>query len=234
MDEARKKSARRHPMPVRTVLARPRLFICLAIGLAALALMPGDWRLVTRELIAWNVGIVAYLASMVWMMHAATPEAMRGRAEVEDENAYVILGLSVVAAAASVYAIVAQLASVKDMPAGDRGAHIALAAFTIVTAWSFIHMMFALHYAHEFYLERKSDAKADPEQRGGLRFPATPLPDYSDFLYFSFVIGCATATADIDICSNPMRRIALLHGVIAFFFNVTVLALTINIAAGLI
>ena len=69
---------------------------------------------------------------------------------------------------------------------------------------------------------------------GGLDFPDTLSPDYSDFLYFSFIIGVASQTADIAICSPTMRRIALVHGIVSFFYNTTVLALTINIAAGLI
>jgi uncharacterized membrane protein len=64
--------------------------------------------------------------------------------------------------------------------------------------------------------------------------PGTQNPDYYDFLYFSYVIGVACQTADVDITSSPMRRTALVHCVLAFFFNSAVLALTINIAAGLI
>ena len=61
--------------------------------------------------------------------------------------------------------------------------------------------------------------------------PGCTQPDYGDFLYFSFVIGCATATADIDITSRSMRRLALVHGVLAFAYNTAIVALTINISA---
>ena len=236
---AAKPTRRRALAPVRAVSSRPRLFLCAALGLAALMLMPGDWRHTTRLLLAWNLGVLAYLAAILTMMERASHADMRQRAESQDETALVILVMSVCAALAGFAAIISELAIVKEMQGLEKALHITLAGVTIFTAWCFIHLMFALHYAHEFYTERhasglEKEAARDPDRRGGLSFPATPLPDYSDFLYFSFVIGCACATADTDISSNPMRRIALFHGIIAFFFNVTVLALMINIAAGLI
>ncbi|MBV9702296.1 MAG: DUF1345 domain-containing protein, partial [Methylobacteriaceae bacterium] len=65
-------------------------------------------------------------------------------------------------------------------------------------------------------------------------FPDTRQPTFIDFLYYSFVIGCASQTADVETTSRPMRVITVLHGVISFFFNTTILALTINIGSGLI
>jgi uncharacterized membrane protein len=105
---------------------------------------------------------------------------------------------------------------------------LALVVITIVLSWTFIHTAFALHYAHEFYDE---DAKLP---QPCLRFPGTEQPDYIDFLYFAFVMGTTSQTADVDIASSRMRRLALMHGVISFFFNTTLLAVTVNIAAGLV
>jgi uncharacterized membrane protein len=103
-----------------------------------------------------------------------------------------------------------------------------------VSAWVFIHLTFALHYAHDYFDELATELGKPLVERGGLRFPGTETPDYYDFLYFSYVIGVACQTADVDITSSLMRRTALVHCVLAFFFNSAVLALTINIAAGLI
>jgi uncharacterized membrane protein len=69
---------------------------------------------------------------------------------------------------------------------------------------------------------------------GGLDFPGTHSPDYADFLYFSCIIGTSGQTADISFCSRSMRRTGLVHCVLAYFFNTTLLALTINIASGLL
>ena len=106
---------------------------------------------------------------------------------------------------------------------------MAASCATILGSFAFIHVTFALHYAHEYVLGRR---RKTPEGCG-LIFPGTDKPDYLDFLYFSFVIGVAGQTADVSISSQPMRRVALIHCVLSFLFNTTVLALTINIAAGL-
>ena len=224
----------RRPLALRLFRARPRLFVCVALGLALALLLPGDLRLVTRLLLAWNVGTLTYVALVARMMGGATAENIRRRAQAQDVGQFAILLLAMAAAIASLGAIVLQLAAVKDMAASDKGLHIGLASLTIVSSFAFIHIMFALHYAHEFYAEWRRDAAKPPGERGGLMFPGESHPCYSDFLYFSYIIGVASQTADVSTCSREMRIIALIHGIVSFFFNTTVLALTINIAAGLI
>ena len=104
---------------------------------------------------------------------------------------------------------------------------MSLAAITLVSSWLITQTLFALHYAHDFYASR---ARGQPD---GLLFPGTTEPEYGDFMYFACIIGTSAQTADVSITSTPMRRVGLVHCVLAFFFNTTVLALTINIAAGL-
>ena len=104
----------------------------------------------------------------------------------------------------------------------------------MLSAWVFIHLTFALHYAHEYFDETKAVEGEKPALRGGINFPDTDEPDYWDFVYFSFIIGVAAQTADVTIGSKVIRRTSLVHSILAFFFNSAVLALTINIAAGLI
>jgi uncharacterized membrane protein len=87
--------------------------------------------------------------------------------------------------------------------------------------------MFALHYAHDFYMTDQHGT------HGGLEFPGEPAPDYADFLYFACIIGTSAQTADVSFTSRKMRRNGIVHCVLAFFFNTTLLALTINIASGL-
>ena len=224
----------RRPRWLRQMLGRPRLLICVLLGLASLLVMPDQWRLTTRTLISWNAVIVLYLSLALWMMAHSTEISIRRRAVLIDESRFVVLIFSIIAAVASLVAIIMQLAAVKDMHGLLKALHLGLAGLTILSAWTFIHVIFAQHYAHEFFVERASEMNLPPEQRGGLEFPGGGSPNYMDFLYFSFVIGVAAQTADVAICSRPMRRVALLHCVLSFLFNTTVLALTINIAAGLI
>jgi uncharacterized membrane protein len=106
--------------------------------------------------------------------------------------------------------------------------HISLAGLTVLTSWLFTQTLFALHYAHEFYVTRLRT------QREVLNFPGTADPDYGDFLYFACVIGTSGQTADVSFTDSKLRRIGTLHCVLAFLFNTTMLALTINVAASLL
>jgi uncharacterized membrane protein len=123
---------------------------------------------------------------------------------------------------------------VKNLEGFSKHAHISLAVLTVVLSWLFVHMTFALHYAHEYYFERATTPDRPPELRGGLIFPGAQQPAYIDFLYFAYVIGVASQTADVSTASATMRAVALAQGVLAFFSNPAILALTVNMAAGFI
>ncbi len=136
-----------------------------------------------------------------------------------------LLGLTV---CASLAAIMAELAAAKEIGSTSLQ-HVTLTGITVVLTWLFMQTMFALHYAHEYYNCRSRN------NHGGLEFPGYDLsPDYWDFIYFSFVIGTAAQTADINIISKTIRRIVALHSVIVFFFNTTILALMVNVGASLL
>jgi uncharacterized membrane protein len=222
----------RHPL-VRNVVARPRLLICIAIGALSLLVMPFSWHLPTRLLLAWNVGADLYIAAAIYEMSRSNEHTIRRRALLTDEGRYVVLLVACVAVTASFVAIFLQLSQVKEAHGLLRAGHLVLAATTVVSAWTFTHVMFTQHYAHEYFIERSSEKELPEEFRGGLQFPGTRNPDFFDFLYFSFVIGVAAQTADVAITSPPMRRVALVHSLVSFFFNTIIVALTINIASGL-
>jgi uncharacterized membrane protein len=160
------------------------------------------------------------------MMSVAEVRHIRMRAKLQDEGQITVLTLTAIAALASLGAIVALLGMSE---AGNRDAgHLTLALTTIFLSWTFTHSMFALHYAHEFYDENGGKG-------GGLIFPGDLRePDYWDFVYFSFVIGMTSQVSDIAITCRPIRHTVSAHGIISFFFNVTLLALTVNIAASAI
>jgi uncharacterized membrane protein len=152
---------------------------------------------------------------------------MRQRAALHDDGQLAILGVVVVAAIASLAAIAGELALVPRLQGLTRVAHVVLAGVTLLSSWAFIQVMFALHYAHEYY--GAASRGASP----GLEFPGGEAPDYGDFFYFAAVIGTSGQTADVPFVSRPMRRIGTLHCILAYLFNTTVLALLINIGASL-
>ena len=218
----------------RMAIGRPRLIGSVVAAFAVFFVEPSTWHLATRLLIAWNAGTILDIALNLYVMSVATAKTIRWRAAATDDGKWAILALTSIAGLAAVGAIFAQLAITKDMHGEAKSLHLGLAGLTIVSAWVFIHMSYALHYAHEFFDETKSEEGEKPKVRGGLRFPDTDEPDYWDFLYFSFIIGVAAQTADVEITSKAMRRTSLVHSVLSFFFNSAILALTINIAAGLV
>ena len=217
------------PFAIRLLLARPRLFSSIAIGVASALLLPESvaQQAVTRAIIGWNVCAVLYLVLAMKMMFWSSHERMRTRALQHDEGSTVVLLLVITAALMCIGAIVAELAVVKDLKGTPRYTHIALAALTIASSWAFTQTMFALHYAHDYYVS------AIHGEHGGLDFPGGHPPDYGDFLYFASVIGTSGQTADVSFSSRKMRRTGTVHCVLAFFFNTTLVALTINIASGL-
>ena len=218
---------------VRHLKHKPRLFIAIVLGLSVLTgtLLFTHLRPVTDSLLAWNTGTLVYLTLSIETMMNAGEDVMHRRAALYDDGEVTILLLSILAAVLSVAAIVGELASVKTVDGYLRGVHVGLSVLTLMTSWAFIHTAFAFHYAHGYYFTERHCG-----DKGGrcLIFPGTDTPDYLDFLYFSFIIGTSGQTADVSISGRKTRRIGTIHCIVAYIFNATVLALTINIAASLV
>jgi uncharacterized membrane protein len=216
------------PLPIRVVRLHGKLIIAAFVGLAIIVLAPLDVRLPTRLLIGWNIGIALYLGLIHTTMWRCDIGQIRRRAAEQDEGAVAILLLTIAATFASLVAIVFELGGSKQAP-HDQAILLALLAMaTILLSWSFVHTIFALHYAHEYYGERRDGII------GGLNFPEDKEPDYWDFLYFSLVIGMTSQVSDVAVTSKVIRRLVAMHGVLSFFFNLTVLALTVNMISNLL
>ena len=216
------------PLPIRFARLHAKLMIAAVVGLIIVVFVPGDWRLATRLLTGWDVGVALYLGLMHPIILRTDIARIQKRAAEQDEGAFAILLLSIVATFASMVAIVVELGGIKQAPSTDVISHVMLAAATILLSWWFVHTIFALHYAHEYYGERRDGII------GGLKFPDDTMPDYWDFLYFSLVIGMTSQVSDVAVTSKVIRRMVALHGVLSFFFNLTVLALTVNMVSNLI
>jgi uncharacterized membrane protein len=225
MEASARRRSRRLPYVLRIMRARPRLSSSAAIGVAAFLALPAHWRLPTRLLGGWDVGIACYLILVYSLMARAHVGLIRERAAIEDEGRVAILVLTVSAALASLGAIVVELGTA--FGSNREAAQLALATATILLSWGFTHTIFAMHYAHEFYSE-------NGRRGGGLVFPGNEEPDYWDFVYFSFVIGMTSQVSDVAVSCKPIRRTVAAHGILSFMFNTALLALTVNIAAGAI
>ena len=216
--------AKRPAYLLRVGIAHRRLIISVVIGLVIMLALPVAP--ITRMLIGWDVGVVSYLvAAVVVMSRCLSVAQMKANAAAQDEGGFAILILTVAAGMASLIAIFAELATV-ERTGPHYGIYVALALSTVVLSWTFIHTIFALHYAHEFY--------GSGSRKNGLRFPDDGQPDYWDFIYFAFVIGMTFQVSDVAVTHKSVRRAVVAHGALSFFFATAVVAMAVNIAASII
>ena len=216
----------------RVISARPRLFIGLLCGLAAIPLLPHDIKGTTQAIVAWDIGVVVYLVLSGFLFTTERLDRMAEDAAAQEEGEWTIFWLTVAVVTFSFVAIISEFANIsKDMPPHQRGQHVALVAVTLFVSWLMTHTTFAFRYAHEFY-EVDDDSTAGI--CGGLEFPGEKQPDYLDFLYFSLVLGMTFQVSDVQITARKFRRMAIAHGLLSFLFNTIILALTVNIAASLL
>lgn len=208
--------------------AHKRLIAGAAVTALAMAVLPVA-ALPARLLLAWDLGAGTFLVLIWTMMLRSSHDDIQRRADLEDAGAIAVLILTVASAIASLVAIIVELRGLHAAVGSggqDASCGLALAIVTVLVSWAFVHTIFALHYAHDFYTGRPD--------RGGLAFPGTSKPDYLDFAYFSFTMGAASQTSDVSITSSRMRRFVLVHTILSFLFNTTVLALAVNVGASLI
>jgi uncharacterized membrane protein len=216
----------KRPWIVRVALAHRRLGLSVALGIVSALVLPGPLTAISRALIGWDIGVFFYLVAVGMMMSRPGVAAIRRRAAIEDEGAFALLILTVAAAVASLGAIFAEMA-VLDRADPNYALYVALAIVTVVLSWTFVHTIYALHYAHDYY--------GEGVRKAGLKFPGDDdQPDYWDFIYFAFVIGMTFQVSDVAVTHKSIRRMVVTHGVLSFFFTTAIVALTVNIAAGVI
>jgi uncharacterized membrane protein len=197
------------------------LFSSLAVVILVALLIPAGQSGLTRMAYGWIAGVAVFIAAtLVRMALAEDADAIRRRAAALDQTGVAVLPLSLLAAAASIVVVVGEAQS-----GGFPLRNGLLALGTVALSWSFIHLMFALHYAHAFYQQGE-----DAEDRGGLIFPGETQPDYWDFLHFALIIGVACQTADVQIADRGIRRLSSVHSLTAFVFNTVIVALAVNLA----
>jgi uncharacterized membrane protein len=219
------------PKVLAPFVSRPHLIVAAVVGLCAygVALIFAHSG-VTRGLVGWDVGVVAFVGLSLAAMVDVDHEHIKRRAIHHDEGRHVILGLTLAATLASLSAIVTELGRAKGHAGIAETLRVGLTISTIALSWLLVQVVFAIHYAHVFYA---TEERGGPH-KGGLIFPdQDDPPDYWDFIYFSATIGATSQTADISIASKELRRVATIHGLIAFSFNTAILATMINLAAGL-
>jgi uncharacterized membrane protein len=216
-------------------LRRPRLAVGVTSGVLIYVLlfvfssMPGRLRFI----LSWDTGVLVATVLLIGLRRAL-PDKMRRIAARQDAGKWAVLLLTLVAGCASLVAIAAEVPLVRDAGELEKIMRIGLIIATIVLSWAFIHIIFALHYAHDYYSSASGGTPGRGATNKGLAFPGEAMPTYLDFVYFSFTIGMTFQVSDVQITDPALRGLALTHGIISFFYATGILALTINMVAGLI
>jgi uncharacterized membrane protein len=203
-----------------------KLLTSIVAGVVLFFVLPVHLSLVARVLVSWNGGAILFLVWVFVWMSGCTAEQLYMKYKEEDDTAALILFVVTCAALLSLVAIILLLSTVKQVAGAERALHIGLAALTVVTSWLLVPTMFTLHYADAFYSASDDDRP--------LMFPQTARPVFWDFAYFSFTIAAACQTADVSTANTAIRRTVLVHSVIAFVFNASILGFAVNISAGLL
>jgi uncharacterized membrane protein len=200
--------------------------------LAALAVVffAPDWLKGTVRLVAGYDAAAIVLLAYFWAIGIKDdPAATHRRAAVEDPGRNVVLGIVVLSCLIGLASAVIILGRGPNVPEHDRGLALAIGLSAVVLGWLLIHTSFIFRYAHLYYVGDEAGA-----MRKGLVFPGTPDPDDYDFAYFSFVLGMTFQVSDVQIIDQEVRKLAMLHGLLAFAYNTAILALVVNLASGLL
>jgi uncharacterized membrane protein len=212
--------------------AHHRIFISCIVAALAFFGLAHHVRFTSQLVLTWDAFTVTALALAWFVIVTKDPYEARRNARLQDSSATFLFTVVILAAVASLLAVGIVLHSAKDLPAAEVAGHVALSATAVILSWAFVHTAFALRYAHRYYFDAR-----DVERHavsGGLIFPGKESPSFMDFAYFSFVVGMTCQVSDVQISAPTMRRLALIHGLISFAFNTAILAMFVNIIAGLV
>lgn len=202
--------------------------IILAV-IVYLSMLPVHLDVIVKIMIAWAVFALSYIITSWIVFFGQKPAQIRELSKQEDGSRLYVFSLIIIASFGSLFTVLLLMLSQngKDTP---QAIFIPVAVSAMMFSWIMVHTLFGFHYAHLYYGDDTNDSTTHAE---GLEFPGEKEPDYIDFAYFSFVIGMTFQVSDTDVTSRSIRRLVLLHGMLSFGLNTFVVALTINLIAGL-
>lgn len=178
--------------------------------------------------IIWEAFAASFITTS-WIIFFKLPVAeIEKRANKEDGSRLFVL-LSILVSSFASMVIVLLLMISKNILPGNEALSVIITVMGMMLSWVLVHSIFTFHYAHMYYFKENDDATVGKP----LDFPGKEKPDYLDFAYFAFVIGMTFQVSDVEIPSRTIRRTVLAHSLLSFALNTFVVALTINLIAGL-
>ena len=218
-----------HPLDVRR--ARNRLVLSVAMGILTYgvlgaALAQPRWAM--RAVAGWDAAAVLLLILAWAIIRQSDISETRRRAALEDPGRNLVSVIVVGTSALSLFASAFVMRRARELAPGQEAVLIILCLAAVVASWCLTHTAYTLRYAHLYYRDD------DGEGEGGLTFPGDKAPDYLDFAYFSFTVGMCFQVSDVTITGKPLRGAVLTHAVLSFAYNTAILALALNLVAGLL
>jgi len=202
-------------------IARGRLALGGIAGLVAAFVTPRWLPWNVRAMVGWDAGALLFVLLAWAMISGATAEQTRIRAAAEDTGRRLVFVIAVVSSVFSLFSAIVVLKQVHTLPSQQVPIFTGLALAAVVLSWLVTHTAYTLRYAHLYY-RRRGTTKC-------LRFEGTVEPRDIDFAYFAFTIGMCFQVSDVVIASGTVRRAALIHALVSFAFNTTILALALNL-----
>jgi uncharacterized membrane protein len=203
--------------------ASTRLAIVAAVGLVTWFVASLFTTPLLAALIGWDTGALVFVA-WIWLATFRLDAAATCRAATTQDDSRVAADtVLVLASVVSLFGVALSLLQASESAGFRRAAIIGMAVGTVAVSWLAVQAVFVLRYAHLYYRES-----------GGMAFHSTGDPSYADFAYVAFTVGMTFQVSDTDITSPHIRRTVLRHALLSYIFGIAVIALTINVVAGLL
>jgi len=215
------------------VKMHPLTRLLISIGLGILPFFfsnDGEISLLLRSMVSWIVFTTTFLICSWIVIIQRTVSQIRKKATEDDGGVAFVFFMILISSFAGMFAVLLIIIS-KDSTIRDSVLFLPSCILGMILSWVMVHTIFVFHYAHEYYDDTRD--KNGLKYVGGLVFPEEDEPDYLDFAYYSFGLGCAFQVSDINITSRKIRRITTFHGLLSYILSTFVIALTINLIAGL-
>jgi uncharacterized membrane protein len=207
------------PVPRLTAIPHPRFFLFLILLFCGIAGAFGYMKPEEAVVVGFNIAALGFIAASIPLFLQDQPEDLRRRGARDDGGRVFLLLSSAIVLAAVIASLARMIQTREALTMPDLLQVIA----TLILAWLFVNLIYAHHYGHMYYDQK------DHGDAGGLAFPGEDDPVFVDFCYFAFCIGMTSAVSDVNIEGRSMRRTVTLHALLAFLFNLGILALVINV-----
>lgn len=214
-----------------------KLVISIITGVVAYFIISfADLQALPHLIFGWDIFSLCLLI-LTWItFFKTTPQTIRKQAQRQDDSRVVIFFIVLIATCASMLAVILLLIS-KSADPQTKVFRLVVAVACMLLSWLLVHTIFTTRYAHLYYSDKKTKDTSNNQEKesyaAGLDFPKDFEPDFVDFAYFSVTIGMTFQVSDVDITSKIIRKLALLHSLLSFGYNATIIALSVNIIGGL-